>query len=34
MARLDVRLDAERRRRLKELAAMRGEPISHVVRAA
>ena len=32
MARLDVRLDAERRRRLEELAAMRGEPISHVVR--
>ena len=32
MARLDVRLDAERRRRLEELAAMRGESISHVVR--
>ena len=31
MARLDVRLDAERRRRLEELAA-RGEPISQVVR--
>ena len=33
MARLDVRLDAERRRRLEELAAMRGEPISQVVRS-
>ena len=32
MARLDVRLDTERRRRLEELAAMRGEPISQVVR--
>ena len=32
MARLDVRLDAERRRRLEELAAIRGEPISQVVR--
>ena len=32
MARLDVRLDAERRRRLEELAAMRGESISQVVR--
>ena len=32
MARLDVRLDAERRRRLEALAAMRGEPISRVVR--
>ena len=32
MARLDVRLDAERRRRLEELAATRGEPISQVVR--
>ena len=32
MARFDVRLDAERRRRLEELAAIRGEPISQVVR--
>ena len=32
MARLDVRLDAERRRRVEELAAIRGEPISQVVR--
>ena len=32
MARLDVRLDTERRRRLEELAAMRGESISQVVR--
>ena len=32
MARLGVRLDAERRRRLEELAATRGEPISQVVR--
>lgn len=32
MARLDVRLDAEQRRRLDELVAERGEPISEVVR--
>ena len=32
MARLDVRLDAERRRRLDELVLERGEPISEVVR--
>ncbi len=32
MARLDVRLDTERRRRIEELAAERGEPISEVVR--
>ena len=32
MARLDVRLDAEQRRRLEELVAERGEPISEVVR--
>ncbi len=30
--RLDVRLDAERRRRLEELVSERGEPISEVVR--
>ena len=30
--RLDVRLDAERRRRLDELAVQRGAPISDVVR--
>ncbi len=33
MARLDVRLDAERRQRLQELAAVRGAPISEVVRS-
>ena len=32
MARLDVRLDAERRRRLEELVEERGVPISDVVR--
>ena len=32
MARLDVRLDTERRRRLEELAAARAKPISEVVR--
>lgn len=32
MARLDVRLDEERRRRLEELVQERGEPISNVVR--
>ena len=32
MARLDVRLDAERRRRLEELVEQRGVPISEVVR--
>lgn len=32
MARLHVRLDAERRRRLEELAESRGAPISEVVR--
>ncbi len=32
MARLDVRLDAERRRRLEELVEERGIPISDVVR--
>ena len=32
MARLDVRLDAERRRRLEKLVEERGEPISKVVR--
>ena len=32
MARLDVRLDAERRRRLEELVDQSGEPISDVVR--
>ena len=32
MARLDVRLDAERRRRLEELVEERGTPISEVVR--
>ena len=32
MARLDVRLDAERRRRLEELVKKRGVPISEVVR--
>ena len=30
--RLEVRLDAERRRRLEELAKEKGEPISEVVR--
>ena len=33
MARLDVRLDAERRRRLEELVEKRGVPISEVVRS-
>ena len=32
MARLNVRLDAERRQRLEELAAAQGAPISQVVR--
>ena len=32
MARLDVRLDAEQRRRLEELAEARAKPISDVVR--
>ena len=32
MARLDVRLDAEHRRRLEELVEERGVPISEVVR--
>lgn len=32
MARLDVRLDTERRRRLEELGEERGVPISEVVR--
>ena len=32
MARLDVRLDAEQRRRLDELVAERGAPISEIVR--
>ena len=32
MARLDVRVDAERRRRLEELVRERGVPISDVVR--
>ena len=32
MARLDVRLDTERRRRLEELAAAKAKPISEVVR--
>ena len=32
MARLDVRLDAERRRRLEEIVGERGMPISEVVR--
>ena len=32
MARLDVRLDAERRRRLEEVVEDRGAPISEVVR--
>ena len=32
MARLDVRLDAERRQRLEELSAAHGAPISEVVR--
>ena len=32
MARLDVRLDAERRRRLEEVVEARGAPISEVVR--
>ena len=33
MARLDVRLDAERRRRLEELVEERGDSISEVVRS-
>ena len=33
MARLDVRLDARRRRRLEELAGERGASISEVVRS-
>ena len=33
MARLDVRLDAERRQRLEELAAAQGAPISEMVRS-
>lgn len=32
MARLDVRLDSERRRRLEEIVEERGTPISEVVR--
>ncbi len=32
MARLDVRLDTEQRRRLEELVAEQGKPISQVVR--
>ena len=32
MARLDVRLDTERRRRLEELAAAKAKPISEMVR--
>ena len=32
MARLDVRLDAEQRRRLEELAEARSAPISDIVR--
>ena len=32
MARLDVRLDSERRQKLEELAAAQGAPISEVVR--
>ena len=32
MLRLDVRLDAERRRRLEAIVEERGEPISEVVR--
>ena len=32
MARLDVRLDSEHRRRLEKLAEEKGEPISEVVR--
>ena len=32
MARLDVRLDSERRRRLEELAAAKAKPISEMVR--
>ncbi len=32
MARLDVRLDTERRRRLEELAAAQAKPISEMVR--
>ncbi len=31
--RLDVRLDGERRRKLQEIAAARGAPVSQVVRA-
>ena len=33
MARLNVRLDAERRQRLEELAEAQGAPISQVVRS-
>lgn len=33
MARLDVRLDPERRRRLEEIAEEKGAPISEVVRS-
>ena len=33
MPRLDVRMDAEQRRRLEELGQERGAPISEVVRA-
>ena len=33
MPRLDVRMDAEQRRRLEEIGAARGAPISEVVRA-
>jgi len=33
MERLEVRLDSERRRKLSELAAARGTPISEVVRS-
>ena len=33
MPRLDVRMDTERRRRLEEIGAERGTPISEVVRA-
>ena len=33
MPRLDVRMDAEQRRRLEEIGTARGAPISEVVRA-
>ena len=33
MPRLDVRMDTERRRRLEEIGAARGAPISEVVRS-